>query len=157
MARSRLFRHILVPHDFSSQATVALKSAAQLAKEHRGRLTVLHVLVLVPPYPSDDLAFAMPAPGPHIPERREQLQRLVAKALGHSGPPANVRVELGDAAQSILAAGRRASSIIMATSGRTGLSRFLIGSVAERVVRHATVPVLTLRVPIRKRRGAPRK
>ena len=44
MARS-LFRHVLVPHDFSPQATVALKTAAQLAKEHRGNLTVLHVLV----------------------------------------------------------------------------------------------------------------
>ena len=40
----------------------------------------------------------------------------------------------------------------MATSGRSGLAHFLIGSVAEKVVRHATVPVLTLRVPIRKRR-----
>ena len=44
MTRS-LFRHILVPHDFSRQATVALKTAAQLAKEHGGKLTVLHVLV----------------------------------------------------------------------------------------------------------------
>ena len=44
MTRS-LFRHILVPHDFSSQATVALKTAAQLAKGHGGKLTVLHVLV----------------------------------------------------------------------------------------------------------------
>ena len=42
MTRS-LFRHILVPHDFSSQATVALKTAAKLANEHRGKLTVLHV------------------------------------------------------------------------------------------------------------------
>jgi nucleotide-binding universal stress UspA family protein len=156
MASSKLFRHILVPHDFSAQATVALKAAAQLAKEHRGRLTVLHVAALVPPYPSDDVPFAMPAPGVHIPELREQLQRLVAKKLG-GGPPANVRVEIGDAAQRILAASRRVSSIIMATSGRTGFARFLIGSVAERVVRHATVPVLTLRVPVRKRPGARRK
>ena len=52
MARS-LFRHVLVPHDFSPQATVALKTAAQLAKEHGGKLTVLHVLVrsTYPPTP----------------------------------------------------------------------------------------------------------
>ena len=62
-----------------------------------------------------------------------------------------VRVDIGDASQRIVEAARRSDSIVMATSGRTGLAHFLIGSVAERVVRHATVPVLTLRVPIRKR------
>ena len=45
MARRSLFRHILVPHDFSAQATVALTTAAQLAKEHGGKLSVLYVLV----------------------------------------------------------------------------------------------------------------
>jgi nucleotide-binding universal stress UspA family protein len=45
----------------------------------------------------------------------------------------------------------------MATSGRTGLAHFLIGSVAEKVVRHATVPVLTLRVPIPKKSPARRR
>jgi nucleotide-binding universal stress UspA family protein len=43
---------------------------------------------------------------------------------------------------------------VMATSGRSGFAHLLIGSVAERVVRHATVPVLTLRIPARKRRKA---
>jgi len=37
---SRLFRHILVPHDFSPQATIALRTAAELAKTHAGKLTV---------------------------------------------------------------------------------------------------------------------
>ena len=43
--------------------------------------------------------------------------------------------------------GRRADSIVMSTHGRSGLTHLLIGSVAEKVVRHATVPVLTVRVP----------
>ncbi len=154
MARS-LFRHILVPHDFSSQATVALKTAAQLAKENRGKLTVLHVLV--PFYMPADTSFGIPAVRDLLPEQRQVLQRLVTKVLGAGGPPVTVRVDIGDASQRIIDAARRADSIVMATSGRTGLSHFLIGSVAERVVRHATVPVLTLRVPIRKRRGGRRK
>jgi nucleotide-binding universal stress UspA family protein len=108
-------------------------------------------------YPSVDVPFSMPVAGDLIPELRVRLQRLVTKALGHSGPPATVRVEIGDPVQCTLAAARRAGSIVMATSGRTALAHFLIGSVAERVVRHATVPVLTLRVPVRKRRGAPGK
>jgi nucleotide-binding universal stress UspA family protein len=45
MARD-IFKHILVPHDFSEPAAVALGTAAQLAKQHGGKLTVLHVLVL---------------------------------------------------------------------------------------------------------------
>jgi nucleotide-binding universal stress UspA family protein len=150
-----LFRHILVPHDFSRQATVALKTAAQLAKEHGGKLTVLHVLV--PFYIPADTSVGIPAIGDLLPEQRQFLQRLVTKALGTGGPPATVRVAIGDASQRIIDAARRADSIVMATSGRTGLAHFLIGSVAERVVRHATVPVLTLRVPIPKRRARGKK
>ena len=62
-----------------------------------------------------------------------------------------MRGEIGDASPRIIDAARRADSIVMATSGRTGLAHFLIGSVAEKVVRHAAVPVLTMRVPIQKR------
>jgi nucleotide-binding universal stress UspA family protein len=145
-----LFQHILVPHDFSPQATVALRSAAQLAKRHGGKLTVLHVIELF--YLPADVPFGMTPPGSLIPEQRGHLERLVAKAVGDDGPPVTIRVEIGYASQCILDAARRADSVVMATSGRTGLAHFLIGSVAEKVVRHATVPVLTLRVPIRRKR-----
>jgi nucleotide-binding universal stress UspA family protein len=68
-----------------------------------------------------------------------------------------VRVELGYAAQGIIDAARGHDSIVMATSGRTALTHFLIGSVAEKVVRHAPVPVLTLRVrPHRRKQGGRR-
>lgn len=144
-----LFRHILVPHDFSPQATVALKEAARLAAQHKGKLTVLHALV--PFYLPADVPFGMPSPGDLIPEQRAQLERLVTKTLGNGAPPVTIRVVIGDASERIIDAGRRADSIVMATSGRSGLAHFLIGSVAEKVVRHASVPVLTLRVPIRKR------
>ena len=149
MARSTLFRNILVPHDFSPQATAALRTAAQLAKQHDGKLTVLHMLV--PFYLPADVPFGMPLPGDLIPEHRRQLERLVRKTLGTDGPPVTVRVQINDASQGILHASRGHDCIVMATSGRTGLAHFLIGSVAEKVVRHATVPVLTLRVPVRKR------
>src|SRR5262245_33470562 len=97
MATKSLFRHILVPHDFSDQATVALQTAGQLAKEHGGKLTVLHVLV--PFYMPADVPFGMPAPGDLIPEQRQQLERLVTKALGANRPPITVQVEIGDASQ----------------------------------------------------------
>ena len=80
-----LFRHLLVPHDFSSQATVALKMAAKLAEGRRGTLTVLHVLV--PFCMPADVPFGMPAPGDLIPEHRQLLERLVTRVLGAGGPP----------------------------------------------------------------------
>ena len=152
MAPRSLFRHILVPHDFSEQATVALKTAGRLASEHGGRLTVLYVLV--PFYMPADVPFGMPPPGDLVPAYQRRLERVVTKTLGRNRPPVTARVEIGEAAQRIIDAAHRADSIVMATSGRSGFSRLLIGSVAERVVRHATVPVLTLRIPARKRRKA---
>ena len=150
MAPRSLFRHILVPHDFSEQATAALKTAGRLASEHGGRLTVLYTLV--PFYMPADVSFAMPPPGDLAAEYQRRLERVVTKTLGRNRPPVTARVEIGEAAQRIIDAAHRADSIVMATSGRSGFSRLLIGSVAERVVRHATVPVLTLRIPARKRR-----
>jgi nucleotide-binding universal stress UspA family protein len=151
MPRS-LFQHILVPHDFSSQATAALRTAAALAQPQGGTLTVLHVVV--PFYLPADAPFGMAPPGDLIPEQRAHLERLVAKTLGPDGPPATVKVEIGDAAQRIIETAKRADSIVMATSGRSGFAHLLIGSVAEKVVRHATVPVLTVRPAVGRRMAA---
>lgn len=145
-----IFRRILVPHDFSPQATVALRTAAGLAQAHGGALTVLHVIV--PFYVPADVPFGlaadtMPAPASFIPEQTERLEAMVAKALGKSALRVTVKVDVGDASQCILDAASRADSIVMSTHGRSGLTHLLIGSVAEKVVRHATVPVLTIRVP----------
>lgn len=145
-----IFRRILVPHDFSPQATVALRTAAGLARAHDGAITVLHVIV--PFYVPADVPFGlaadtMPAPASFIPEQTKRLQAMTAKALGTDAPRFTVRVDIGDASQCILDAARRADSIVMSTHGRSGLTHLLIGSVAEKVVRHATVPVLTIRVP----------
>jgi universal stress protein A len=149
------FRRILVPHDFSPQATVALRAAAALAREHSGRLTVLHVIV--PFYVPADVSFGLaadtfPSPTTFVPEQRKHLETLVAKTLGEGAPPATCRIDVGDASQCILDAARRCDSIVMSTAGRSGLSHLLIGSVAEKVVRHSRVPVLTIRVPEKKRK-----
>ena len=151
MPRS-VFQHILVPHDFSAQARAALRTAAGLAKAQGGRLTVLHVVV--PFYLPADTPFGMAPPGDLIPEQHANLERLVAKALGPDAPPVTIKIEIGDAAQRIIEAGSRADSIVMATSGRSGFAHLLIGSVAEKVVRHATVPVLSLRPAVGRRLAA---
>ncbi len=155
------FRRILVPYDFSTHATAALEAALALADGPRSRVILFHVVAPVlpitdvPPALMDDLDVKMLVSAAR--ERLETLaQTLVRKRRG--GPRIEVRVESGNPADEIVAAGRRADIIVVSTAGRTGLAHFLIGSVAERVVRHATVPVLTLRAkPVRARRRPARR
>jgi len=146
-----LFRKILVPHDLSEHASRALALAAELARVHRGELTVLHVIAPYQPvlgFPEgvtwnlreEDI----------VTGARRSLEEMVARALkGARAPRARCRVVLGDPFQRIIAAARDADSV--ATAGRAGLSHLLIGSVAEKVVRHAPVPVLTIHPPAKRR------
>lgn len=147
---SKLFRRILVPHDFSAAAGRALKEAVALAATHQGRLIVQHVIV--PFYMPTELPFGLagdsiPNPATFIPEMTKRLDGLAKKAVGTSGVKYTVRVEVGEPSQAILDAASGADVIVMATHGRSALAHLLIGSVAEKVVRHATTPVLTIRVP----------
>ena len=153
-----LFRRVLVPHDFSRPADGALEVAADLARRSRGRLLLLHVLA---PYPIEGFAPAegVPfiAPGDLIAPAREHLEKLARRVIGRRGPAYECRIVVGDPAQEITRAARRADAIVMATAGRTGLGHLLIGSVAEKVVRHARCPVLTLRGGKASSRARPRR
>ena len=153
---ANLFRRILVPHDFSESASEALVVAAELAAVHGGHVTVLHVLA--PFYTG--IGFPTPAEIAWTPPKemegdlRRQLEQLVKRKLGARAGLATCRATLGDPLQAILTAAKRADVIVMGTLGRTGLSHLLMGSVAEKVVRHSTVPVLTVRPARARRRGA---
>jgi nucleotide-binding universal stress UspA family protein len=141
-----LFRRILVPVDFSAPSRHALKIAIDLAAEHGGRVRVVHAVA--PYYLAPDASpspGAFVEPGPLIEAARKTLGKEVARVVGRRRVKVQTEVLLGDAAQVILDRARGVDSIVMATMGRTGLQRLLIGSVAERVVRHATVPVLSVR------------
>ena len=142
-----LFRRLLVPYDFSVPATRALQTAADIVADG-GRLVVLHVLV--PFYPPREMVAWMPEPG-LVPNARQRLEARVARALARRKVRVDCRVEVGAPVERIVAAARGCDAIVMATAGRTGLPRVLIGSVAERVVRHAPVPVLTIRPGTRRR------
>jgi nucleotide-binding universal stress UspA family protein len=158
----RRFRRILVPHDFSDAATEALRVAADLAAIHGGRITLLHVLTPFysgPGYPTqEEIAWTPPAEMARARERR--LAVLAREVLGPRARRVTCRAVIGEAAPSILAAARGADVIVMTTLGRGGLARFFIGSVAEKVVRYARIPVLTVPAPERRRparRGRARK
>ena len=149
-----LFRNVLVPYDFSPDADRALGVALELAAEERGRVTVLHVIprlsrvVGVPPgvFPPAVLSAALPA------DQQRRLEARVARALrGRRRPRVACVVVVADPVAAILDAARRSTAVVMGTLGLTGLPHLLIGSVAERVVRHAGVPVLTIRAGARAR------
>ncbi len=150
-----LFRRVLVPHDLSDHATRALQMAVGLAREHRGRLQVLHVVTPFYPvadFPGPEGVLLLP-PSDLIGRVRARLESIVRRTVGRRlGSRVDCRVVIGDPIERILAAARRADSIVMATAGRRGLSHLLLGSVAEKVVRSATVPVLTIRPAGRRRR-----
>lgn len=147
---STRFRRILVPHDLSESATYALRVAAELAARHDARITVLHVLTPFytgPGYPTQDEIAWMP-PAEIARDREARLAEIVRKTLGSAAARKVVcRAVMGEAVPTILEAAARADVIVMSTFGRSGLAHLLIGSVAEKVVRHAAVPVLTVRAP----------
>jgi universal stress protein A len=134
----RLFR-ILVPLDFSGKSRQALRYAVPIAQKFSARVHLVHVL---------------PAPG-KTPKDELTRQRLAAlKRLGETGaellPPrlrAGNAVLHGDPAAEILALASRQDIdlIVLTTKGRSGLKRVLVGSTAERIMREARCPVMSVR------------
>jgi len=144
-----IFQKILVPYDFSPSAAEALAVAVELAVKHGGALLVVHAMAPVFPLHGAPL---LPTPSEIAAVGRGLEERVAAAVKGRRVRTVKSRVMVGQPYVCILEAARKADAIVMGTLGRTGLSHLLLGSVAERVVRHAPVPVLTVRAaPGRKR------
>jgi nucleotide-binding universal stress UspA family protein len=137
---------VLAPVDLSDQSDLVLNHAAALSEAYAAPLDLLHV-VEDPGYPSayglDPLTPALP----DVQDRAREAMETLASRLDLRTDPVNVHVLAGNAARDIVefAADHEADLIVMATHGRSGLERFLIGSVAEKVVRRAPCPVFTLK------------
>jgi nucleotide-binding universal stress UspA family protein len=138
-------------HDLTDQAEPALRSALELGARLGSTIHVLHVVtppLSVPPggwfrVPESEVA----AWGQRVRQAATQeLERVVGKALREGGPEVQLHVTLGEPGEAILAEARRlgAGLIVMGTRGRKGWQHMMLGSVAERIVRTAPVPVLTL-------------
>jgi nucleotide-binding universal stress UspA family protein len=144
---------VLVPIDFSPSARAALGYATFLAGKLGAVLNVLYVWE-PPGYVGPDTLALLPvaAGQPAWEQTRTEVMREVERFLGQAQPKPkqlDVRVEAGEPSDTILhvASDGGADLIVMGTHGRTGLTRLLIGSVAEAVIRRSTCPVLTVRVP----------
>ena len=140
------FRRIVVATDFAESAERALACAVELARSHSAELLLLHVYMDLPAYPE---VTAGQVQAIYEEQRRwvdETLERrarsaraagLLARAIVRTGPPASTIAET--------AAEEEADLVVVGTHGRSGLDRLIVGSVAERVVRLATCPVLVVK------------
>jgi nucleotide-binding universal stress UspA family protein len=150
-----LFHTLLNPVDFSACSNAAHRMALALAAANGARLVVLHVSELVPVQwdPGFGLGSAAQIEAQIRADARRKLDELSAAAPG-SGMTTELR--RGFPANEILAAAKRCKTdlIVLGTHGRTGVSRLLMGSVAEKVTRAAACSVLTVHAaPAAGRRG----
>jgi nucleotide-binding universal stress UspA family protein len=145
------FRHILVATDFSECSSIALDTAIELAGRYGAALTLVHVFAL-PVYPYMDIVpMAIDIETPAREAADEELHKALAAARTQLPSARAVLKQAGAVWEQILVTAREvgADLIVLGTHGRTGVSHALIGSVAERVVRHSPVPVLTVCRPKR--------
>jgi nucleotide-binding universal stress UspA family protein len=142
------FAHILVPTDFSPASDAALACAKELAQTFEARLSLLHVI-------TNPEATGMWTPDVFVPASEETRDRLIQQARQRLEEALSaderakfkvaIEAPIGSAAEGIqeFAREQHVDLIVMGTHGRRGLSHMLLGSVAERMVRTATCPVLT--------------
>jgi len=145
------FKKILCPTDFSEAAFVALKRAEEMARHFAAELIVAHVIPPLPgphsfPDPQAPLNFDVPLFQQELAIKAEQMLKDLVSY--HKVETRNL-VTTGEAAPEILriAEQEHADLIVIASHGLTGWRRLVFGSVAEKVVRQATCPVLTIMAP----------
>lgn len=137
-----MFRTIVVTTDFSANSAVAVAPAVEIARQFGARIVLLHALEGASPDPE---VVALELAGMAA-MAKEQLQEFGAREIGGRAPW-EAEVVFGPAYVAVTDAAvrRHADLIVVATHGRTGLKHLLLGSVAERIARTATCPVLTVR------------
>lgn len=137
------FRTVLCAIDFGPHTDLTLEAARRVAEDAAGKLVLFHVV----PLPIEAVGQPLlvePFSGAEQ-DARERMKHLADRL--DLKIPYEIAVVTGEPAPEIIrAAGEHhADLVVMATHGRTGLSHFFLGSVAERVVRESPVPVLTVR------------
>jgi universal stress protein A len=143
------FRRILCASDFSKTARRAVAVAIDLAGANRARLTFVYAYVPITPLVPEQYIDSLTLNRLDLDTRRwveREMARLVSRAK-KSGIRVAATMVTGDPSAQIVRAARstRADLIVIGTHGRRGVSKFLLGSVAERVIASAPCPVLTVR------------
>lgn len=147
---AKVFQNIVIATDGSSYSNAAVKLGSELAGQFGAKVTLLYVF--------EPVKYALPEG--YVPYSAEQLTEMTDhfeqmlraakdRALSFGAPHVDTRILQGIAAEEIcdFANKQLADLIVVGTHGRGLVGRMLLGSVAEKVVRTAPVPVLTAREP----------
>jgi nucleotide-binding universal stress UspA family protein len=141
-------KKILCPTDFSDRSLEGLRYAADLAQHFGAKLCLTNVVPAVPPLPTDpNISFAVPEYARALTKEADRkLRELVSLHVPKELDPRFI-IGHGDAGTEIvrIAEEEGVDLIVIATQGLTGVRHFVFGSVAEKVVRLASCPVLTVR------------
>jgi universal stress protein A len=145
-------KKILVPLDFSPTSLAAVETALELAARFDASLELVHVWEPPPIYGPDALVAGGMSLYMELEEHRrraakKEMENLVARLEQRGLRGIRTHVERGPPAPVILDVATKGGFdlVVMGTHGRTGVSRFFMGSVAEKVVRLSPIPVLTVR------------
>lgn len=147
-----MYQRILVPTDGSTLSKKAMRSAVELAASLGAEVVALNV---VPRYPQSYFEGGIPVATSEVSrvekqwaERGQAIADEVGKAAEKAGVKAKaVTVKSDLVAEAILAAARKnkCDLVVMASHGRKGLKRLLLGSETQHVLTHGNIPVLVLR------------
>jgi len=143
-------KKILCPIDFSEHSLTALKIADEMAKTFHSELFIVNIIPPIPsvPTPPHPFVFDIPKYQDSLEINSKKSLDDIAKNKVSSDIKVNRIVALGDPSTEIIkiADENNVNLIVVATHGRTGLGHMIFGSVAEKIIRHASCPVLTKRV-----------
>jgi len=141
-------KKILCPIDFSGPSVQGFEYAVEFAKQFGAEIEILYVLPVMPPYPTDpNSEFRVPEFEAILhKEAEDQLDALVKEKIP-TGINVKATIGHGHAAKEIIkvAEESKADLVVIATQGHSGWHHLLLGSVAEKVIRHAPCPVFIVR------------
>jgi nucleotide-binding universal stress UspA family protein len=145
---TNVLRRIVAPTDFSECAEEAWALTQRLAEALGSEVVLVHVFVEPPIYGDPPIVTSWTVVADTQKWVSDELERWAERART-KGIEVRTVVVTGSSAQEIvrLAGEEHADAIVMGTHGRAGLNRALLGSVADRVIRTAPCPVLTVRKP----------
>lgn len=139
-------RHILLTSDLSDESQRAFEPAAAMAREHGAKITILHVVqdVAIAPHGAP---LAPPISPPDLGSIIDAAKERLAAQCATFADDIDVHCEVITAPEiaestSDYAKEHNCDMIMLSTHGRSGFRRFVLGSVAEAILRHAHVPVL---------------
>jgi nucleotide-binding universal stress UspA family protein len=141
MAASRIY---LVPIDFSKGSEIALRHAVKLAREKRGKLLLVHIVMPIT-YPAQ--AFLPGYFRSMERKARDEMNGIARRVRLKPTEYRSIVVESADPAWAIADQAKKShvSIVVMGSHGRSGLKRLMLGSVAERTLRYAECPVLVVK------------